>query len=90
MCGVPSFDLAFTYQSLLKCKAFSVTKREMFAFFQNSKDTFWCVVQWEVCVRVCVCVFVCLCLCVCVYAVIKGNSFYFNAVAICPIALASL
>ena len=38
----------------------------------------WCVVQWEV--RVCVCV----------YAVIKGISFYFNAVAICPIALASL
>ena len=40
----------------------------------------WCVVQWEV--RVCVCV--------CVYAVIKGIAFYFNAVAICPIALASL
>ena len=28
--------------------------------------------------------------CVCVYAVIKGISFYLNAVAICPIALASL
>ena len=32
----------------------------------------------------------CVCVCVCVYAVIKGISFYFNAVAICPMALASL
>ena len=43
-------------------------------------------VRVRVCMRVCVCV----CLCVCVYAVITGISFYFDAIAICHIALASL
>ena len=41
------------------------------------------------CACVCVCVFVWR-LCVCVYAVITGISFYFDAIAICHIALASL
>ena len=36
MCGVPSFDLAFTYYSLLKCKAFSITERAIFAFCQRN------------------------------------------------------
>ena len=35
-CGVPAFDLAFTYYSLLKCKAFSVTERMIFAFCQRN------------------------------------------------------
>ena len=47
------------------------------------------------CVLVCcsvgsACVLVCVCVCVCVYAVITGISFYFDAIAICHIALASL
>ena len=42
-------------------------------------------------VRVCVCVCVCVCVfvCMCVF-VITGISFYFDAIAICHIALASL
>ena len=41
-------------------------------------------------VCVCVCMCVCVCLCVCVYAVITGISVYFDAIAICHMALASL
>ena len=36
MCGVPSFDLAFTYYSLLKCKAFSITERTICALCQRN------------------------------------------------------
>ena len=35
MCGVSSFAFTFIYEALVKRKAFSVTEKEMFAFFQN-------------------------------------------------------
>ena len=35
MCGMSSFAFTFIYEALVKRKAFSVTERLMFAFFQK-------------------------------------------------------